>query len=76
MSVSDDAASVLKQQSLLKVSFPVVHASGVRKSYAVEATPTIVVIDANGIVRGTYVGWGHQTEGEIMLELRRWLGPR
>jgi hypothetical protein len=76
MSVSDDAASVLKQQSLLKVSFPVVHASGVRKSYAVEATPTIVVIDANGIVRGTYVGWGYQTEGEIMLELRRWLGPR
>jgi peroxiredoxin len=76
MSVSDDAAAVLKQQSLLRVSFPVVHAAGLRKSYAIEATPTIVVIDSNGIVRGSYVGWGHQTGDEVMVELRRWLAPR
>lgn len=73
MSASDDAARVLKQRSALGATFPVLHGSGLRASYGVEATPKFIVIDASGVVRGMYLGWGSETSGEVLAELRRWL---
>lgn len=76
MSVSDDAAAVLKQLNVLKLTIPVLHGGGLRASYAVEATPKIVLIDAAGVVRGSYLGWGSETAGDVMADLRRHLGSR
>ena len=41
-----------------------------RQSYAVEATPKLMVIDANGMLRGSWVGWGEETRGAVLRELR------
>ena len=51
----------------------VLHGAGMRSSYAVDATPRMVLIDANGIVRAAHTGWGRETPGEVAVELRQWL---
>ena len=42
-------------------------------SYAVEATPKVVLLDSDGVVRGTYLGWGRETPSAVTEELKRWL---
>jgi len=76
MSVSEDAAVVRRQRAELSLTFPILNGSGLRISYAVETTPKIVLLDASGVVRGAYLGWGRETAGEVMEELRRWLTER
>jgi hypothetical protein len=75
LAVVDDVKLVLEQRTKLKCTFPVLDGGGLRTSYGVETTPKLVLIDANGIVRGDYLGWGHETPDEVMAELRNWL-PR
>jgi hypothetical protein len=73
LSVEDDSKKVLPQRTALKCTFPVLAGAGLRVSYAVESTPKLVLIDGAGIVRGDYLGWGHETPTEVMSELRNWL---
>jgi peroxiredoxin len=72
LSVSDDVDAVKKQRAALKLTFPVLDGSGLHISYGVEGTPKLMVLDGNGTVRGDYVGWGSETSGAVMNELRRW----
>jgi hypothetical protein len=74
MAVCDDAEKVLKQRAELKVTFPLVDGSGLYRTYGIEATPRAVLIDGNGVVCGTWLGWGEETPGEIIAELKRTLG--
>ncbi|HXG13165.1 MAG TPA: redoxin domain-containing protein [Gemmataceae bacterium] len=74
LAMSDDAERVRRQHADLKLSFPILNGKGLRISYAVEATPRIMVLDDAGVVRGIYVGWGRETPEEVMAEVRRWLG--
>lgn len=76
LSVSEDAAAVRKQRDDLRLTFPVLDGSGLRRSFTVETTPKIVVLDAEGIVRGAYLGWGSETAREVTEELRHWLPAR
>jgi hypothetical protein len=39
----------------------------------VDATPKLVVLDADGIVRGSFTGWGRETASAVTEELQRWL---
>ena len=39
--------------------------------YGIEATPKCVLIDAGGMVRGSWLGWGEETAEEIVAELKR-----
>jgi peroxiredoxin len=73
LSVSDDASQVLRQREAMKLDFPIYSGGGMRKSYGVESTPKLVVIDAAGVIRGMYLGWGSETALEVTAELRRWL---
>jgi len=72
LSVSDDVRTVQRQRVQTGVDFPLLHGNGLRISYAVETTPKIVLVDATGIVRGSYVGWGRETASEVLADLRRW----
>ena len=47
--------------------------TGLRIAYNVEATPKLVLLDGDQIVRGQWTGWGPQTAGEVLDELKRWL---
>ncbi len=73
MAVSDKADQVRKQQSELGLSFPVLSAGGLCGSFGVETTPKMILLDSANIVRGGYLGWGHETPQEVRQELQRWL---
>jgi peroxiredoxin len=74
--MSDDVERVRQQRDDLHITFPLLDGTGLRKSYAVEATPKIVVIDATGVVRGSFVGWGQETPASVLDELKHWLPSR
>ena len=61
-----------KQRDDLKLTIPLLDGRGLRQSYAVEATPKMMVIDADGVLRGSWVGWGEETRDAVLRELREW----
>jgi hypothetical protein len=73
LAMSDDSERVRKQHTDLRLSFPILNGKGLRSSYGVEATPRLMLLDADGVVRGIYVGWGTETPAEVSAELRRWV---
>ncbi len=73
--VSDDTTHILKQRAALRLTFPLLSGTGLRKSYAVEATPKLVVLDANGVVRGSWIGWGPEIPHSITEELKKCRAP-
>jgi peroxiredoxin len=73
MSVSDDEDKVKKQRADLGLTIPVLHGGGLRMTYGVETTPKLVLIDADGFVRGGWLGWGQETPDEVMAELKQWM---
>jgi peroxiredoxin len=75
MSVSGDVNLIQRQRSALGLTFPVLNGSALRTSYAVE-TPKIVLLDAAGVVRGEYLGWGRETPGAVREDLKTWLSRR
>jgi peroxiredoxin len=66
-------AQVKAQREELGVTFTILDGSGMRISYAVETTPKFVVLDGANIVRGAWLGWGRETPGEVVEEVKRWL---
>jgi peroxiredoxin len=73
--VSDDTDRVTKHWDELQLSFPLLSGQGLHLTYALEATPKFVVLDAGGIVRSAYVGWGRETPKILAEELNRWKHP-
>ena len=55
------------------MTLPILSGSGLRISYGIETTPKFILLDAAGIVRGCYLGWGDETPREIAQELKTWL---
>jgi hypothetical protein len=59
----------------MRLPFPILAGKGLHLTFAVDATPRLVLLDAEGIVRLALTGWGHQVPQEVLAELQRWL-PR
>src|SRR5207249_10060524 len=55
--MSDDADAVRKQRDRLHLTYPLLNGVSLRKSYDVDATPKLMVLDAEGVVPGAYHGW-------------------
>jgi hypothetical protein len=75
MAVSDDVDAVRQQHADLRLGYPILAGKGFSTTYGVETTPRLIVLDAKGIVRGTYTGWGSETAQEVHDEIGRCL-PR
>jgi peroxiredoxin len=73
LAMTDDAERVGKQKKDLHLTFPVLHGSGLRQSYAVESTPKLILLDAEGMVRASYDGWGEETSSDLLADLKRCL---
>jgi hypothetical protein len=71
LAMSDDGDAVRKQRADLKVTMPVYDGRALRQTYDVKATPKVMVIDARGVLRGDWIGWGEETRGAVWQELRR-----
>src|SRR5262249_9593972 len=48
LAMTEDGARAIKQRTELRLTFPLLAGNGLRQSYAVEATPKLVVLDADG----------------------------
>ena len=75
LSMSGDPDVARKQRATLKLTLPVLDGTGLRISYDVDGTPKLMLLDADGVLRGEYTGWGRETPDEVMGDLRRW-GPK
>jgi peroxiredoxin len=73
MVVTEEAEEARKQHAALKLTFPLLEGNGLHLTYDVQATPRLVLIGADGIVRGLYMGWGPQSSREVTSDLQRWL---
>jgi peroxiredoxin len=69
--IPDDLEKVRAQQINLKLPYPILSGKSLRQSYLVEVTPKIVVVDAQGIVRGMYDGWGPEIPWAVRQDLKR-----
>jgi hypothetical protein len=58
-----------------RLKFPLLAGNGLRVSFGVETTPKMVVLDGDGLVRGSAEGWGSETAQEVWQVLLRCLKP-
>jgi len=72
LAMSQDGEAVRRQRADLKLTLPLFDGRGLRQTYAVEATPKLVVVDADGVLRGSWVGWGAETHDAVLKELQQW----
>jgi hypothetical protein len=70
LAVSDDANFVSKQHQVWKLPFPVYDGRAIKRSFGVDATPRLLVLDNNAVVRAAYTGWGDDFPDEIVKELK------
>src|SRR5262249_11487100 len=68
--VSDEADVVNKQRVELGLSFPLLAGKELRLTFGVDATPKLIVLDAAGVVRANYVGWGVETPEGVAGEVK------
>jgi len=69
LAMSNDRERVSSDYAQWQLDVPIGTGLGLRHSYDVEATPKTVVIDASGIVRRTFVGWGSEMPRLVFDEL-------
>jgi len=75
LAVSDDAEAVRKLWDRQKLTYPPLSGQGLRLTFGVESTPKFIVLDGDGVLRSSYVGWGVEIPHDITEELRHWLPP-
>ncbi len=73
LAMSDDFEAVKKVADQHNLTFPMLAGKSLRVSYDVDATPRLVLMDREGIVRGAYTGWGPEVPGALGAELKKCL---
>jgi hypothetical protein len=68
MAIGDPIAA-RKQGDNVPVNFPIINATDLRKAQGIESTPTIVLVDGEGVIRKISVGWGDESLGLLREEL-------
>jgi peroxiredoxin len=76
LAMGGEAEQVRRQRDALGLTIPLLDGGGLRQSYDVSATPKLVVLDAAGVVRCGYVGWGQEVRGAVLVEVQRCLAPQ
>jgi hypothetical protein len=71
MAVTDDPELAQKQHKEMKLPFSIHDGNGMLHLFGVEALPRLVVLDAKGLVRGSWTGWGTHTTAEVNEQLRK-----
>ena len=71
MVVGTNSDAARKQHADWRLPFPVLDGNGLHQTFAVDATPRLVVLDREGMLRYATTGWGTQTPREVSEELAR-----
>lgn len=75
MAVTEDVPLVRRQQQEMRLAFPLLDGRGLHTTFHVDATPRMILLDADGMMRGGFTGWGFHIPGEVLSELQRCLPP-
>lgn len=73
MAVAEDVELVRKQHADMRLPFHVHDGKGLRFTFGVDATPRLIVLDGEGVIRAAQTGWGFQTPREISEDIARCL---
>ncbi len=73
LAMSDDIEAVKKVAGQHDLTFPTLAGKSLRVSYDVDATPRLVLMDREGIVRGAHTGWGPEVPAALSAELKKCL---
>ncbi|MCI0641147.1 MAG: peroxiredoxin family protein [Gemmataceae bacterium] len=73
LALGADPDFVRKQHADMKLPFPVHDGHGLKLTFGVDATPRLLVIDGDGVLRQAITGWGFHVPGEILGDLKRCL---
>ncbi|MCS7046394.1 MAG: TlpA family protein disulfide reductase [Gemmataceae bacterium] len=73
MAVTQDTALVRQQHADLQLPFAICDGRGMHRTFGVDATPRLVLLDGDGVVRAAHTGWGYHVPLEIEDELERLL---
>lgn len=69
--MTDDAAKTAETVERMQIRFPICPGKSLKNSYEVEATPRFVVVDAEGVVRAAFTGWGPEIPPALSESLRK-----
>ena len=76
MIMTDDPRDLAGVHDRLRLTMPSYAGNTLRKSYHIEATPAIIVIDGQGVVRSKMIGWGPEFPATIRTVLEQCLPKR
>jgi hypothetical protein len=71
LAVTEDPELAMKQHKDLKLPFTILDGSGLTQLFGVDALPRVVVLDTQGVVRGSTTGWGYQIPREVEELLKK-----
>ena len=70
MAVTKEPDFAVRQQTEMKLPFPVYDGTAMRIAFNVEATPRFIVLDADGVIRASTTGWAPHVPDEIREAIR------
>jgi hypothetical protein len=70
LATSHDVELIRQQHREMDLPFPVMDGQGMLVTFGVDATPRFVILDADGVVRAAYTGWGTHVPRDIVAQLR------
>lgn len=73
MAVTDNVDEILQQRKELELKFNILDGRGLHNTFKVDATPRMILLDSEGMMRGGYTGWGFHIPNELSAELNRCL---
>ena len=74
MAVSNDVPLVRRQHEDMGLTFPVLDGNGMHRTFGVDGTPRVVLLDREGVVRFAFTGWGYHSPKELSAEIQKCLG--
>src|SRR5262249_33607217 len=69
----DDARFVIKKMSL---KYPTLKAGETPKEYGVQAYPTLLILDGNGVVRDVHIGYSPKLKQELIAKIDKILSEQ
>ena len=70
MAVTKEPDVAVRQQTEMKLPFPVYDGTTMRIAFNVEATPRFIVLDADGVIRASTTGWAPHVPDEVREAIR------
>ena len=74
MAVTDDSALACRQHAEWKLPFPILDGRGLHRTFGVDATPRLIVLNQEGVLQVACTGWSRENTRDIDSEVRRCLG--